>query len=202
MEKQARNIESNKNAVFKNIGSTNHCNRQRVDKDFYATEPKAVELLLESEHFSHKVWECASGENHIADVLKAHGYSVRTSDIVQRTPTTEEYDFLGMEISEWDGDIITNPPYSCALEFVERALQSVGIGHKVAMFLRLLFLEGKTRKEFFERNPPKVVYVASGRLQCIPGGDYLNINGNSAIAYAWFVWEKGFKGEPIIRWIN
>ena len=33
----------------------------------------------------------------------------------------------------------------------------------------------------------------------------LNENGRclgSAIAYGWFVWEKGFTGEPRIRWFN
>ena len=23
-----------------------------------------------------------------------------------------------------------------------------------------------------------------------------------AVAFAWFIWEKGYKGEPIIRWFN
>ena len=26
--------------------------------------------------------------------------------------------------------------------------------------------------------------------------------GSSAVAYAWFVWEKGFNGKPIIDWIK
>lgn len=25
--------------------------------------------------------------------------------------------------------------------------------------------------------------------------------GGSAVAYAWFVWEKGFNGRPVIEWI-
>ena len=25
---------------------------------------------------------------------------------------------------------------------------------------------------------------------------------SGAIAYAWFVWEKGYKGKPTIDWIN
>lgn len=24
----------------------------------------------------------------------------------------------------------------------------------------------------------------------------------SAIAYAWYVWEKGFTGDPVIKWFN
>ena len=25
---------------------------------------------------------------------------------------------------------------------------------------------------------------------------------SSAVAYAWFVWQKGYKGDTVIRWIN
>jgi len=37
--------------------------------DYYATEPKAVELLLEQEKFLPKIWEPACGEGHISKVL-------------------------------------------------------------------------------------------------------------------------------------
>ena len=97
-------------------------------------------------------------------------------------------------------DIITNPPYSHAQEFVEKAMELVEEGGKVAMFLKLTFLEGKKRKELFKKYPPKVLYVSSSRLQCAKNGDFEGVG--TAIAYGWFVWEKGYKGEPVIRWIN
>lgn len=114
---------------------------------------------------------------------------------------TEPMDFLQETLDDFEGDIITNPPYKFALEFVQRALDSVQPGRKVAMFLKLQFLEGKARKQFFLNNPPKVVYVSSSRLLCAMNGDFEKIQ-SSAVAYAWFVWEKGFSGNPIIKWIN
>lgn len=51
----------------------------------------------------------------------------------------------------------------------------------------------------FLENPPKKVYVSSSRIECAENGKF---KGTSAVAYAWFVWEKGFKGDPIIKWIN
>ena len=27
-------------------------------------------------------------------------------------------------------------------------------------------------------------------------------NGGGALAYAWFVWKKGYKGDTIVKWIN
>ena len=74
-------------------------------------------------------------------------------------------------------------------------------GHKVAMFLKLTFLEGKRRAEFFRCNPPIRVWVSSSRLKCAMSGDFDSV-GSSATAYAWFIWEKGFKGHPEIRWFN
>lgn len=78
------------------------------------------------------------------------------------------------------------------------------------MFLKLQFLEGKERKQFFLENPPKVVYVSSSRIVCAINGEFEKKNEKtgkiekmtSAAAYAWFVWEKGFKGKPTIEWIN
>ena len=43
--------------------------------DYYATEPRAVELLLEQESFSELIWEPACGEGHISKVLEEHGHS-------------------------------------------------------------------------------------------------------------------------------
>ena len=81
------------------------------------------------------------------------------------------------------------------------ALESVKDGQKVAMFMRLQFLEGKKRKALFEKYPPKVVYVARGRIKCAKNGNF-DKYPHSAIAYAWFVWEKGYTGKTIIDWIN
>lgn len=173
----------------------------RAENDYYATDPLAAHLLLEREGFSQNVWECASGENHLADVFRHYGYTVRTSDIVKRTPTTEVLDFLDCNVQHWDGDIITNPPYTNAQEFVEKALSVVSEGQKVAMFLRLQFLEGLHRYDLFKENPPKVVYVSSKRIRCGKEGEF-NTSSSSIIAYAWFVWEKGYKGGTSIEWIN
>ena len=100
-------------------------------------------------------------------------------------------------------DIITNPPYKYAKEFVEHALDISVDGVKVAMFLKLTFLEGKARKKLFEKYPPKTVYVSSARLQCAKNGDFEKYGKGvgTAVAYGWYVWEKGFNGKPTIEWI-
>ena len=182
------------------IGASNHADHEREKDDFYATDPIATIKLCGLERFTDDVWEPACGEGHISKVLAHHGYRVRSSDIVNRG-YGDVYDFLSTDNVYWHGDIVTNPPYKYAQDFVEKALQIIDDGNKVAMFLKLTFLEGKSRKELFRKYPPKVVYVASGRIKCAMNGDFDSI-GSSATAYAWFIWEKGFDGDTIIKWFN
>ncbi len=38
---------------------------------------------------------------------------------------------------------------------------------------------------------------------CAKNGDFASYDGrSSAMAYAWFVWEKGYKGETVVGWFN
>lgn len=191
------------------LGASNHTEKQREENDYYATEPRALELLLELEAFCHYVWECACGEGHLSKVLEAHGYNVRSTDIIDRGFSgTEVLDFLSVTKEQLrdsiSRDIITNPPYRYASDFVEHALDISMDGTKIAMFLKLQFLEGKARRELFKKYPPKIIYVASGRLLCAKNGEFekMRQGGGSAIAYAWFVWEKGYKGKSQIEWFN
>lgn len=184
---------------MRTLGSTSITKADREENDFYATEPKAVELLLAEETFANNILEPCWGQKHITNILEQAGYTVKSSDLIDRNVGADIQDFF--KITEWDGDIISNPPYKNALDFVKHSLEIVKEGSKVAMFLKILFLEGKTRKEFFLENPPKVIYVASGRLNCAKNGDFDKYT-TGAVCYAWFVWEKGYKGEPVIRWIN
>lgn len=193
----------NKNSVFKTLGASNHTDKERQQHDYYATEPKSIELLLEVEDFSNNIWECACGEGHLSKVLIEREYNVRSTDLIDRGYGEGGVDFL-KQTDVFDGDIITNPPYKYATEFVYKALELVPEGRKVAMFLKIQFLEGKKRKELFKEYPPKTVYISSSRLLCAKNGEFekMRSGGGSAVAYAWFVWVKGYKGDPVIRWIN
>ena len=69
------------------------------------------------------------------------------------------------------------------------------------MFLKLQFLEGKARKKLFRLFPPMTIYVSSSRLLCAKNGEFDKAQG-SAVAYAWYVWAKGYKGPTVVKWIN
>lgn len=69
------------------------------------------------------------------------------------------------------------------------------------MFLKLTFLEGKSRRHLFQTQPPVRVWVSSSRLACAMNGNF-DDSITRATAYAWFVWEKGYKGDTVVKWFN
>ena len=196
----------NRNSIFKTIGASNHTDKEREVNDYYATDPIAIDKLFAVEIFSRYIYECACGEGHLSERMKKYGKIVVSTDIVDRgyKEQVATLDFLNAPscVGEYY-DIITNPPYKYAREFVERAMECLADGGKCAMLLKLTFLEGQRRRKLFEAYPPKTVYVFSERLLCAKNGDFekMRANGGSAIAYAWFVWEKGWEGETKIKWI-
>ena len=88
---------------------------------------------------------------------------------------------------------------NCASEFVEHALDISMDSVKVAMLLKIQFLETKKRYDLFKKYPPKKIYVFVNRIDCGKNGEFGT--ESSAVCYAWFVWEKGYDGLPQIDWI-
>ncbi len=137
---------------------------------------------------------------HLSEVLKNRGlYDIVSSDIANRGYGYVK-DFLSVNKNELELDILTNPPYKYAEKFVKHALDIQANGYYTIMFLKIQFLEGQARKKLFEKYPPKYVYVNSARQLCAMNGEFDKYKA-TAICYCWFVWQKGFKGEPTIRWI-
>lgn len=194
----------NKRTTFATLGASSHSEHDREENDYYATDPKTIAPLFEVENFSDMIWEPACGGGHLAKEMEEnYCKSVLSTDLVYRGYGTGDIDFLA-STDAWNGDIITNPPYKFAQEFVEHAMgliEKSDVAYlKVAMFLKLTFLEGQKRRKMFEKYPPKVVYVFSQRQKCAINGDFEN-TGSSAACYAWFVWQKDFKGDTIVKWI-
>ena len=158
--------------------------------------------MLKVEKFSPNVWECACGEGHLAKVLENHGYNVKSTDLIDRGYGEGNVDFLNCQ-EPFDGDILSNPPYKFAQEFVEHSLELIPEGRRVGMFLKLNFLESKKRRKFFEKYPPEYIYVSTSRLQCAKNAAFEKYKLKGIpIAYAWFIWTKGFTGDPKLRWFN
>ena len=109
-ENKTKEWTGNQRSIYAMLGASNHADSERQQHDYYATEPKAVELLLAEEEFAPVIWEPACGEGHISKVLEQHGYEVISSDLIYRGyGDVKPCDFL-KDTSVTNGDIVTTPP--------------------------------------------------------------------------------------------
>lgn len=191
----------NSKSVYTTLGANNHSDEERERYDYYATDSIAIDVLLEKAALAPNLWECACGEGHLSKRLLELGYNVKSTDLIYRGFGQGGIDFLKC-YDKFDGDIITNPPYILAREFIEHALVLIPEGRKVFMFLKLQFLEGKGRRALFDKGELKTLYVSSSRILCAKNGDFSHKSEGSAVAYGWYEFEKGYKGKPYIEWIN
>jgi hypothetical protein len=176
--------------------------------DLYETPPEATQALLRAEKLPQHLWEPAAGRGAIVNVLRAAGHTVLASDLVDYGDPTHfpRRDFL-MERKAPDGCemIITNPPYKLATEFIEHALE---LCPKVVMLLRLGFLESERRRPILDCGRLARVHVFRNRLPLMHrggrDGEYSRTskNGSSAIAFAWFVWDRDHSGPTELHRIS
>jgi len=186
--------------------------RGRVENDFYATPPEATEALLRVEDIIYPALEPACGAGHISKLLDEkqtfsfdlidRGYSGMTMDFLQDFQDVMANIVFDTRTRNGVNTIITNPPFNLFQEFAERALEIAG--KKVILFGKIQALEGQKRATFMENSPLKTVYVFKKRINPMRNGSPVDENEKpwaSTMAFAWYVWEKGYNGEPVIRWI-
>lgn len=208
MEKAtSKDWTGNRKSTYITLGASNHTDKNREVRDFYATDPVAVDRLVScpSVALPKKIWECACGEGHLSKRLEELGYDVFSTDIEDRGYGFV-LDFLkdGKGMPAGCSCILTNPPYKYATEFVVHALELLPGNGLCVMFLKTTFLEGVRRyRELYSKCPPEYVLQFSKRVLCAKNADFEGMlrGGGSAVPYCWMVWRKGFHGETTIKWI-
>lgn len=186
--------------------------RGRADNDYYATPFNATRAILKEIIFSSSdvILEPAAGQGHIVKVLREMypKNEIIASDLVKYKERFEDIyiktgiDFINTNYPNKVDVVITNPPFKYSKEFVEKAL-SISKRY-VIMFFKIQFLETVERRKLLENSPLKYVYVFSRRVNPMRNGEELNEKGkpwSNTMCFAWFVWDKTYKGEPIVRWL-
>ena len=173
----------------------------RQKNEYYATDPSVTRDLLRNELFVSPILEPCCGGGFMAEEIKKAGYLVEACDLIDRGYGRGGVDFITHDFPIGQFDIITNPPYS---DFVPMLNKAMAICRsKVAMLLPLRYLTSQERYNCFKQYPPKCVYVYIERICIAKGGKFEEYEaGMNMEMYAWYVWEKGFSGEPILRWIH
>lgn len=175
----------------------------RADNDFYATPPETTKALMIKENFIGSILEPACGNGMMSDVIKRYNQNVTSSDIIDRGYGITA-DFFGDHpiVNKLYCNVITNPPFYLFQDFVEKSLRIST--NKVAIFGKLHALEGAKRSRFLEATPLKYVYVFRNRQSTWRNGNEKDENGKpwqTTIAFAWFVWDKSYSEEPVVRWL-
>lgn len=155
--------------------------RDRHTNDFYETPWEATVALMKAVELPSHVWEPACGKGAISTVLEAAGYTVYSSDLIDRG-YGEQIDFLKADY--YSDAIVTNPPFSLAADFLTRAL---GRARVVAMLLKATFPNADKRYSLLDAHPPSQVLYLTWRL------DFLGL-GSPTMDCNWYVW--GTTGRP------
>lgn len=183
-----------KNSALAYIGHNKDGDREK--NDFYPTPSFATELLLKNQKFEGNIWEPACGDGAMSTIMEEHGYTVFSSDLIDRGYGQVGIDFL-MEMQKVD-NIVTNPPFSLAMQFTLKALELAT--SKVVMLSKISYLEGLERREkLFNQKKLEKVLVFSRRIPFkkanAPG------KANGLMAFGWFIYDVDYDGFPTIEWI-
>jgi hypothetical protein len=170
--------------------------------DAYMTPPWAVQAILPHLWHPTTVLEPSCGDGAILRACRdawplatIHGTDIRPEAVASveaagfRATALDFLDAIPARFEE-PALVITNPPYSYALDFCRYALEVVDQRcGQVAMLLRLAFIASQKRAPFHRRFPSDV-YVLP-RRPSFTGGP------TDSADYAWFVWSVlGGKCEP------
>ena len=184
----------------------NKSNWDRVDNDYYATPPQDTRLFLDNYNINRykKILEPSCGEGHMSEVIKEYIESdceLISSDLIDRG-YGEVKDFFKTE-NEYYDLIITNPPFSHALEFIEKGLE---LADNVIVLAKIQLLEGKARSSKLQKLGLKEIYGHVERCNCWRNGESINPKDgktwSGAMFMAWYVFEKGYNGKPEYNWLS
>jgi hypothetical protein len=142
------------------VSSTNRGVERRPGDD-YQTQPWVIDALLGVVKPSGRILEPCAGSGTLVRALAGFG-KVEALDIdtAGSMPGTVQADFLTWRAPLHYDWTITNPPYSLACEFIDKAL---AISTHVAMLLRLNFLGSEERREWWPGREPNALYVLTPR---------------------------------------
>ena len=187
----------------------------RVEGDRYQTPVSTIESLLpylDLERVNTFLEPCI-GKGNILNTVSPH---LKKTCSIFTTEIDKDSNYFENKFSNIDL-IITNPPFSQALPFLEKSLAEA---KTVIYLLRLNFLASQGRKEFWSQYPPDYLFVLSkrpcfvwtcknktckqkysvGTKVCLCGGKIGP--GTDATEYAWFVWDSANLIDENTNWIT
>lgn len=212
-------MDNKKDSVFTSIGVSHDKSHERQKENYYATDPKFIDHLLEKEPWLYnkelKILEPSAGEGNLIDrFFELTGNKMDGYDIIARRNDIIEQDYFKKDFSNQYDVIITNPPYlkdskntkEGLADFILKSLKEVKTGGTVIMLLKTLHLESKVRYEkLYKEFPPSKLYIYADRIDCYRDNDKNYKQG--AISYSIFIWsnkkeDRSFDKDTKVDWIR
>ena len=204
--------------VFKLLGA--HSTTERAKDDFYQSSTEIANALFECVKAGIKrnelyaegleetvIIDSSVGTGTLLELFRYKCWSLIGYDMADRG-----YKFVSVQnwltVKEIPNPrnkpkvIVQNPPFKLALEFVQHSLELLKNGELLFSLHRIQFLEGLERFENLYKNKykrPKYVFIFTKRVSCITPD--IENKGKNAVCFAWFMWQKGYRGSTQIKWI-
>jgi hypothetical protein len=176
---------------------------EREKNDNYSTPEWAIKLLLDNYQIrtNGTILEPSAGCGNIVKVLRETGIKNHITSIELREEERENLkkysneviieNYLNMSQSPYYDVIIGNPPYNQARAFIEKSFEFLSHRGVLIFLLRVSILESQKRFDFWQQHPVNKLYILRDRPKFIKG------KSGDNCAYAWFIWENGYKDQEI-----
>lgn len=173
---------------------------EREPNEFYPTPPEPTRALLHAEIDRLRrfplIWEPAAGDGAMVREMETVGLNVIASDLIDRGCGAEIRDFYDYR-SAPAGAIVTNPPFdqcSGKASWIKHALETLDVDY-MALLLNWGWPGAAGLGALWAARPPSRVYLMRWRI------DFTG-QGASPMLHAWFVWDKAWRGETVLRMLD
>ena len=204
--------------VFKLLGA--HSTTERAKDDFYQSSTEIANALFEcvkagikrNELYAEGLEETVIIDSSVGTGTLLEPFRYKCWSLIGYDIADRGYKFVSVQdwltVKEIPNPrnkpkvIVQNPPFKLALEFVQHSLELLNNGELLFSLHRIQFLEGVERFENLYKNKykrPKYVFVFTKRVSCITPD--IENKGKNAVCFAWFMWQKGYRGSTQIKWI-
>lgn len=174
------------------------------DPNEWYVEPEwCSDVLFASMKFhAETILDPAAGMCRIPEAAKRAGYCAEATDKIIRRAGVQQCNFLYEDPEVLNSfAIVSNPPFSIADAFVQRALS---LADEVAMLLPLTWLAGAKRARWLRDTPLKHILVLTPRPSMPPGVaiEAGEKPGGGTVDFAWIVWDGDYVDAPQFGWLN
>lgn len=178
----------------------------RDPNDWYVEPYECSLALFDLETFEGKVWDPACGRGNILrSAISSNIDAIGTDIVVRNESCSKKMNFLEEEPDFEFQNIVSNPPFGVAEDFVRKSIEIVPAGGKVAMILPMVWLSGfSSKRDWLPYSPLKKYFSISPRPS-MPPGAVIEAGvkaGNGTKDFAWFVWEKDYCGDATVGFMN